>query len=88
MVTYFPYTETGDSAIDFFNQVVASRPFMNVLAAQDWSTSGHGGQFAVDFITLLYVDILVCAGTMYAMARYCGAIDVRIQDFEGSRECG
>ena len=88
MVTYFPYTETGDSAIDFLNQVVASRLFKNVLAAQDRSTSDHGGQFAVHFITFLYVDIPVGAGTMYAMARYCGAIDERSRDFEGSLGCG
>jgi len=36
------------------------------------------------FITFLYVDILDCTGTLYSMARFCGAIDERTQDFENS----
>ncbi|KAF2206934.1 hypothetical protein CERZMDRAFT_52198 [Cercospora zeae-maydis SCOH1-5] len=83
-VTYFPYTETGDSGFDFFKQVVTFRPIKNVLAVQDWSIGEHGGQFAVALVTFLYVDILDCTGTMYSMAQYCGAIDEKTQDFEGS----
>lgn len=83
-VTYFPYTETGNSAFDFFKQVVTFRPIRNTLAAQDWDVSGHGGSFAIALITFLYVDILDCTGTMYAMAQYCGAINPETQDFEGS----
>ncbi|KAF2170354.1 hypothetical protein M409DRAFT_19173 [Zasmidium cellare ATCC 36951] len=83
-VTYFPYTELGDSLFDFFKQVVTFRPIKNVLVAQDWSIGEHGGQFAVAFITFLYVDILDCTGTLYSMAQFCGAIDEKTQDFEGS----
>lgn len=83
-VTYFPYTPTGDSGFDFFKQVVTFRPIKNILAVQDWSIGAHGGQFAVALVTFLYVDILDCTGTMYSMARYCGAIDEETQDFEGS----
>ncbi|KAI5357634.1 Putative nucleobase cation symporter 2 family [Septoria linicola] len=83
-VTYFPYTETGDSGFDFFKQVVTFRPIKNILAVQDWNIGEHGGQFAVALITFLYVDILDCTGTMYSMAQYCGAIDEKTQDFEGS----
>ncbi|EGD84571.2 uncharacterized protein TERG_00849 [Trichophyton rubrum CBS 118892] len=43
-----------------------------------------GGQFGLALITFLYVDILDATGTMYSMARFCGAIDERTQDFEGS----
>lgn len=84
-VTYFPYTPLGDSLFDFFKQVVTFRPIQNVLAVQQWNISGeHASQFAVAFITFLYVDILDCTGTLYAMANYCGAIDEKTQDFEGS----
>merc|ERR1712230_255606 len=83
-VTYFPYTELGNSAFDFFKQVVTFHPIGEVLAVQRWDISEYGGQFGLAFITFLYVDILDCTGTLYAMARYCGAIDERTQDFEGS----
>lgn len=83
-VTYFPYTELGDSLFDFFKKVVTFHPIQNTLAVQDWSIGGHGGQFAIAFFTFLYVDILDCTGTLYSMAQYCGAIDEKTQDFEGS----
>ncbi|KAJ6120472.1 hypothetical protein N7523_004752 [Penicillium sp. IBT 18751x] len=83
-VTYFPYTELGDSMFDFFKQVVTFHPIKHTLAVQKWDISGHGGQFGLAFITFLYVDILDTTGTMYSMARFAGAIDEKTQDFEGS----
>jgi len=83
-VTYFPDTAVGDSSFDFFKQVVAFRPIQRILAVQEWNISDYGGQFGLAFITFLYVDILDCTGTLYSMARFCGAIDERTQDFEGS----
>ncbi|KAK5274290.1 hypothetical protein LTR96_000890 [Exophiala xenobiotica] len=83
-VTYFPYTELGDSMFDFFKKVVAFHPIQNILVVQEWNISGYGGQFGLAFITFLYVDILDCTGTLYSMARFCGAIDEKTQDFEGS----
>jgi AGZA family xanthine/uracil permease-like MFS transporter len=83
-VTYFPYTDLGDSMFDFFKKVVTFHPIEKVLAVQRWDISGYGGQFGLALITFLYVDILDCTGTLYAMARFCGAIDERTQDFEGS----
>jgi xanthine/uracil/vitamin C permease (AzgA family) len=83
-VTYFPHTELGDSMFDFFKKVVAFHPITHTLAAQDWSISGHGGQFGLAFITFLYVDILDTTGTLYSMARFAGALDEGTQDFEGS----
>ena len=38
-VTYFPYTETGDSAFDFFKQVVAFHPIKRILAVQELNIS-------------------------------------------------
>ncbi|KAF4542193.1 putative xanthine/uracil permease [Lasiodiplodia hormozganensis] len=83
-VTYFPYTATGNSSFDFFKKVVTFHPIKRVLDVQEWDVSQYGGQFGLAFITFLYVDILDCTGTMYSMARFCGAIDERTQDFEGS----
>ncbi|OAG12279.1 xanthine/uracil permease family protein-like protein [Paraphaeosphaeria sporulosa] len=83
-VTYFPHDTLGDSSFDFFKQVVAFRPIKHILGAQKWNISGHGGQFALAFISFLYVDILDCTGTLYSMARFAGLIDERTQDFEGS----
>lgn len=83
-VTYFPYTETGDSAFNFFKQVVTFRPIKEVLAVQDWNISDHAGQFLVALITFLYVDIMDCTGCLYAMADFCGMVDKETQDFEGS----
>jgi adenine/guanine/hypoxanthine permease len=83
-VTYFPYTDLGDSMFDFFKKVVTFHPIEKTLVAQRWDISGYGGQFGLALITFLYVDILDCTGTLYAMARFAGAIDEDTQDFEGS----
>jgi len=84
-VTAFPHTPAGESAFDFFKKVVDFHPIQHVLAAQDWNITGdQAGQFALALVTFLYVDILDCTGTLYSMARFCGAIDEDTQDFEGS----
>ncbi|OAL53972.1 xanthine/uracil permease family protein-like protein [Pyrenochaeta sp. DS3sAY3a] len=83
-VTYFPHTPLGDSAFDFFKKVVTFHPIGKVLAVQEWNISQYSGQWGLAFITFLYVDILDCTGTLYSMARFCGAIDERTQDFENS----
>lgn len=83
-VTYFPHTAAGDEAFDFFKKVVTFHPIRNTLVAQDWNISDTGGQFGLAFITFLYVDILHCTGTLYAMARFAGALNEETQDFEGS----
>ncbi|TAQ90447.1 hypothetical protein B7494_g1259 [Chlorociboria aeruginascens] len=84
-VTYFAHTTIGDSSFNFFKKVVTFHPIERVLVAQDWNiTGGNSGQFALALITFLYVDILDCTGTLYSMARFCGAIDEDTQDFEGS----
>jgi AGZA family xanthine/uracil permease-like MFS transporter len=84
-VTFFPRTTQGNNSFDFFKKVIAFHPIKKVLVAQDWYITGeNAGQFAVALVTFLYVDILDCTGTLYSMARYCGAIDEDTQDFEGS----
>lgn len=84
-VAAFPRTPVGDESFDFFKQVVAFHPIKRVLAAQDWNITGeNAGQFMIALVTFLYVDILDATGTLYSMARFCGAIDPDTQDFEGS----
>ncbi|KAF1845284.1 purine transporter [Cucurbitaria berberidis CBS 394.84] len=83
-VTYFPHTTVGDSSFAFFKKVVTFHPITKVLAVQEWDISQYAGQWGLAFITFLYVDILDCTGTLYSMARFCGAIDERTQDFENS----
>jgi len=83
-VTYFPHTELGDAAFDFFKKVVTFHPITKILAVQEWNISEYKGQWGLAFITFLYVDILDCTGTLYSMARFCGVIDERTQDFENS----
>jgi len=84
-VTYFPDTVTGEENFQFFKKVVAFQPIRHVLVAQDWNITGAAaGQFMAALMTFLYVDILDCTGTLYSMARFCGAVDEDTQDFEGS----
>ncbi|KAJ4412970.1 hypothetical protein N0V85_003611 [Neurospora sp. IMI 360204] len=83
-VTYFPYTDVGNDAFDFFKKVVGFHRIKHVLNVQQWDISGHGGQFGLALITFLYVDILDTTGTMYAMARYASLVDPETGDFEGS----
>lgn len=83
-VTVFPHTPLGDSAFDFFKKVVTFHPITKILTVQEWNISEYAGQWGLAFITFLYVDILDCTGTLYSMARFCGAIDERTQDFENS----
>ncbi|KAJ2805917.1 hypothetical protein H4R20_001896 [Coemansia guatemalensis] len=81
-VTYFPHTQAGDEAFDFFKKVVTFHPIQNTLAKFHWDASS--GDFWIALITFLYVDILDCTGTMFSMAKFGGYMDERTQDFEGS----
>ncbi|KAI0440266.1 purine transporter [Xylaria telfairii] len=83
-LTYFPYTETGNDAFDFFRKVVDFHQISKTLTVQQWDISQHGSQFGLALITFLYVDILDTTGTLYAMARLADVIDPETGDFEGS----
>ncbi|KAL2014780.1 hypothetical protein VTN00DRAFT_2305 [Thermoascus crustaceus] len=83
-VTYFPHTAEGNDAFDFFKKVVTFHNIEKTRNVLEFDLSGVSGQFGLAFITFLYVDILDCTGTLYSMARFCGAIDEKTQDFEGS----
>jgi AGZA family xanthine/uracil permease-like MFS transporter len=83
-VTYFPHTELGDDAFNFFKKVVTFTPIKHTLNVIDFNISSHSGQFGLAFITFLYVDILDATGTLYSMARFGGFLNPRTQDFENS----
>ncbi|KAF4632597.1 hypothetical protein G7Y89_g5523 [Cudoniella acicularis] len=84
-VTCFPDTDIGNFNFEFFKKIVTFHPIEKVLGVQDWNISGpQGAHFVVALVTFLYVDILDATGTLYSMARFCGAIDEDTGDFEGS----
>jgi AGZA family xanthine/uracil permease-like MFS transporter len=83
-VTYFPYTDVGNSSFEFFKKVVTFHKIEKTLVQQEWDLSQAGAHFGLALMTFLYVDILDCTGTLYAMARFAGFVDPETQDFEGS----
>ena len=78
--------ELAGCAAEFRDQDTGLCPSSEKMrSAQMWIGVFCGGmQFGLAFITFLYVDILDCTGTLYSMARFCGAVDEKTQDFEGS----
>lgn len=82
--TAFPDTPLGDSAFAFFRRVVGFHPVRRILDVQRWSVAGYSGQFGLALLTFLYVDILDCTSSLYAMARLAGLVDPVTHDFEGS----
>ncbi|KAI8144270.1 permease family-domain-containing protein [Fennellomyces sp. T-0311] len=80
-VTYFPYTETGQTMFDYFRKVVTVHPLDNILAQFHFDLTSR--EIWIALITFLYVDILDTTGTMYSMARYGGFTD-KSGDFEHS----
>jgi AGZA family xanthine/uracil permease-like MFS transporter len=68
-VTYFPYTEVGNSNFDFFKKVVTFHPITRTLVVQEWNISEYAGQWGLAFITFLYVDILDCKSHMFRSIR-------------------
>ncbi|KAI8632660.1 purine transporter [Xylariaceae sp. FL1651] len=83
-VTYFPYTDVGNDAFDFFRKVVDFHKISRTLTVQQWDISQYGGQFGLALITFLYVDVLDTTGTLYSMARLANVVDPVTGDFEGS----
>lgn len=83
LVTLFPHTDAGDSAFEFFKQVVAFTPLRKVGNVIDFGAYGKGRVWYA-LITMLYVDILDTTGTLYSMAKFAGLRDPVTLDFEGS----
>lgn len=82
--TYFPSTPDGDQRFAYFKTVAAFHPIQKTLNVLEWDLSGVGSQFGLAIVTLLYVDILDCTGTLYSMARFSGAVNPQTGDFDRS----
>ncbi|KAG6021488.1 hypothetical protein E4U41_002475 [Claviceps citrina] len=83
-VTYFPYTEEGNSRFEFFKQIVAWHPVQKTLNQLDWNFKSTGSQFALAVFTFLYVDIIDATATLYSMVRFCGVVNRKDGDFPRS----
>ncbi|KAI0246035.1 permease family-domain-containing protein [Lactifluus subvellereus] len=80
--TTFPYTDAGNTAFDFFKQVVIFHPIKHIGNSIDYHYMNGKVWYAL--ATLLYVDILDTTGTLYSMAKFAGVRDPITMDFEGS----
>lgn len=82
--TYFPYNSQGNERFEYFKTIAAFHPLEKTLGVLQWDLSGVGSRFALIILTLLYVDILDCTGTLYSMARFSGAVNPETGDFDRS----
>lgn len=65
-VTYFPHTDAGDSAFDFFKKVATFHSFKH-LGPSNIDFKGYSnGRVWIAVISFLYIDILDTTGTLYA----------------------
>ena len=80
-VTAFPNTVSGDTAYQYFKQVVDVHTIKKTAGALTFKSLGKG-HFWEALVTFLYVDILDTTGTLYSMARFAGFADQN-GDFEG-----
>ncbi len=67
VLTYFPYTEVGNDAFDYFRKVVDFHKISRTLTVQSFNLASHGSQFGLALITFLYVDILDTTGTLVCL---------------------
>ncbi|KAM7491860.1 hypothetical protein LguiA_034781 [Lonicera macranthoides] len=80
-VTAFPHTPSGESAFEYFKQVVDVHKIQSTAGALSFRSIGEGS-FWEALVTFLYVDILDTTGTLYSMASFAGFADAN-GDFEG-----
>ncbi|XP_065871054.1 adenine/guanine permease AZG1 [Euphorbia lathyris] len=80
-VTAFPATAAGDTAHEYFKQVVDVHVIKETAGALSFKSLGKG-HFWEALVTFLYVDVLDTTGTLYSMARFAGFLDEK-GNFEG-----
>ncbi|WCJ20037.1 Adenine/guanine permease AZG1 [Euphorbia peplus] len=80
-VTAFPNTTAGDTAHEYFKQVVDVHAIKKTAGALSFKSLGKG-HFWEALVTFLYVDVLDTTGTLYSMARFAGFLDEK-GNFEG-----
>lgn len=83
-ISYFPYTQDGDSRFSFFKEIVAWHRIESILNVLDWSFASNATHFALALFTFLYVDIVDATATLYSMVRFCGVVDPETGDFPRS----
>ncbi|KAM0274887.1 hypothetical protein ACHAQH_007776 [Verticillium albo-atrum] len=83
-ITYFPYTEDGETRFKFFKQIVTFHPIEHTLNVLNWDISADKGHFSLALFTFLYVDIIDATATLYSMVRFCGVVDPKDGDFPRS----
>lgn len=81
--TYFPETPSGEARWDSFKQIVGFNTIKKTGLAVFPGDFGDAGEFAIQLIMFLYVDILDTTGTLYSMTDFAGMLK-EDGDFEGS----
>ncbi|KAJ7578029.1 permease family-domain-containing protein [Mycena floridula] len=81
-VTFFPHTDAGNLAFDYFKKVVTFHPINKIGNVINYNYGNGRVWYAL--ITFLYVDILDTTGTLYSMAKFAGLRDPVTLDFENS----
>ncbi|KAG0199769.1 hypothetical protein BGX28_007009 [Mortierella sp. GBA30] len=79
--TYFPDTPVGNEMFEYFKQIVNFHPVQSIVGKMNFQL--HRSEVWIALITLLYVDVLDCTGTMYSMAKF-GGFMYKNGDFDGS----
>ncbi|XP_071691217.1 adenine/guanine permease AZG1-like, partial [Rutidosis leptorrhynchoides] len=80
-VTEFPNTELGNSAYEYFKQVIDVQSIKTTMGAISFKGMNTKA-FWIALVTFLYIDILDATGTLYSMARFAGMMDTK-GNFEG-----
>ncbi|KAJ9678015.1 hypothetical protein PVL29_022792 [Vitis rotundifolia] len=80
-VTYFPYTQVGDTNFNYFKKVVDFHRIESTAGAISF-TNFNRSEVWVALMTLLYVDVLATTGVLYTMAELGGFVDDK-GSFEG-----
>ncbi|KAM0327702.1 hypothetical protein ACHAQA_005997 [Verticillium albo-atrum] len=83
-ITYFPYTEEGETRFEFFKKIVTFHPIEHTLNVLDWDVTANRTHFALALFTFLYVDIIDATATLYSMVRFCDVVDKKDGDFPRS----
>ncbi|KAG0048303.1 hypothetical protein BGZ83_006701, partial [Gryganskiella cystojenkinii] len=79
--TYFPYTDAGNAAFNYFRKVATFHPIQLTMGKMDFKL--NSSEVWVALITFLYVDIMDTTGTLYSMAKFGGYM-YKNGDFDGS----
>ncbi|KAI3995923.1 hypothetical protein MKX01_017120 [Papaver californicum] len=80
-VTFFPYTQIGDTRYDYFKKVVDFEGIQNTAGAISFSEFNRS-EVWIALVTILYVDVLATTGTLFSLAEVGGFVDEKGR-FEG-----